>query len=189
MIPGEVTERARPRSVLAELRSWPARRWWFAAGIAVATVVVVAVVTAMIPTPWFMRDVPTTDWAWPVLIVSSVLAGLVAATYVARKDGSTKERAGAMGVSGAIVTFFAVGCPVCNKLVLLALGYAGALQFFEPLQPYLAGGSIVLLVAALVQRVRRERSCPLPGARATDTEKPDARERAAEPGSTDADPA
>ena len=51
---------------------------------------------------------------------------------------------------------------MCNKLVLLALGYAGALQFFEPLQPYLAGGSILLLGVALVMRIRRERTCPLP---------------------------
>lgn len=60
------------------------------------------------------------------------------------------------------MTFFAVGCPVCNKLVLLALGYTGALQFFAPVQPFLAVGSIVLLAAALIVRVRRERSCPVP---------------------------
>lgn len=164
----EVIARPQPRTVLAELRSWPARRWWFAAGTAAATVIVVAVVTAMIETPWFMRDVPTTAWAWPVLVVSSALAGLVAATYVARKDGAAQQRSGALSVAGTIGAFFAVGCPVCNKLVLLALGYAGALQFFEPLQPYLAGGSIALLALALVLRVRRERSCPLPGAAAAD---------------------
>lgn len=151
-----------PRTFAGELATWPARRWWFAAATAAATVLVVAIPTALIPNPVFGRDIPPTPWAWPVLIVTSILAGLVAATYVARKDKSEGEKGGKLGLAGAALTFFAVGCPVCNKLVLLALGYAGALQFFEPVQPYLAGGSIVLLAVALVMRVRRERTCPLP---------------------------
>lgn len=126
------------------------------------TIVFVAIPTVLIPNPWFVREIPVTPWAWPVLLVTSVLAGLVGATYVARKDVAEKDRGGVVGATGAIATFFAVGCPVCNKLVLIALGYTGALQFFEPLQPYLAGGSIVLLAVALAMRVQRERSCPLP---------------------------
>ncbi len=151
-----------PRSVLAELRTWQPRRWWFALATAVATIVFAGIPTVLIPNPWFTRELPVTAWAWPVLIVTAILAGLVAATYVARKDTTGNNRGGVLGTTGAILSFFAVGCAVCNKLVLLALGYAGALQFFEPLQPYLAGGSIILLAVALVMRIRRERSCPLP---------------------------
>lgn len=154
-----------PRSVIAELRTWPARRWWVALGTAILTLLLVAMPTALIPTPWFGREIPPTPWAWPVLVATSVLAGLVAATYVARKDVRGSERGGVLGSAGAVVSLFAVGCPVCNKLVLLALGYAGALQYFEPVQPYLALLSIVLLVVALVVRIRRERSCPVPSAR------------------------
>lgn len=149
------------RGFLAELRTWPARRWWFALAAAAATVLVVAVPTDMIDTPLFTRDVPVTWWAWPVLILNAVLAGLVGATYVARRD-EARRSGGTWGVVGGLATFFAVGCPVCNKLVLLALGYAGALQFFEPIQPYLAGSAIALLAVAFVLRVTRERSCPLP---------------------------
>lgn len=155
-----------PRSIFAELRTWQARRWWFAAATAAVTIIVVAIPTVLIPNPWFTRELPVTPWAWPVLIVSGILAGLVAATYVARKDVDGKSKGGALGTTGALVSFFAVGCPVCNKLVLIAIGYTGALQFFEPLQPYLAGGSIVLLAVALIMRIQRERSCPLPGAAA-----------------------
>lgn len=154
---------ATKRAFWVELRSWPARRWWFALGAAAMTVLVVAVPTDMIDTPLFTRDVPVTWWAWPVLIVNAILAGLVGATYVARRD-EAKRSGGAWGVVGGLATFFAVGCPVCNKLVLLALGYAGALQFFEPIQPYLAGSAIALLAAAFVLRVARERTCPLPAA-------------------------
>lgn len=153
--------RAEP-SVLDEMRAWPARRWWSAAGIAALTVVGTAIPTAMIPTPVFSRDVPTTVWAWPVLVVTSILAGLVAATYVARRDTDEGgERGSRLGMVGAFTTFFAVGCPVCNKLVLIALGYSGALTYFAPAQPFLAALAIALLAWALVVRVRRERSCPV----------------------------
>jgi hypothetical protein len=46
--------------------------------------------------------------------------------------------------------------------VILALGTTGARQWFEPLQPYLAVASIVLLVVALRIRLRGEVACPMP---------------------------
>lgn len=157
-----LTDSQRP-SFVAELLSWPARRWAIAGATAVLTVIVTAVPTAMIPTPLFTRDVPTTSWAWPVLIVTAVLAGMVTATYVARRDARPdNDRGSKLGVIGAFTTFFAVGCPVCNKLVLIALGYAGALQYFAPAQPFLAAIALGLLTWALIVRVRRERVCPLP---------------------------
>lgn len=146
---------------MQELRTWQPRRWGSAAVVAAATVLIVAVPTDLVDTPLFSRDVPPTWWAWPVLVVNALLAGLVAATYVARKDDVARS-GGVWGLGGAFVTFFAVGCPVCNKLVLLALGYAGALQYFEPIQPYLGAGAIALLALAFAMRVRRERNCPLP---------------------------
>jgi hypothetical protein len=145
-----------------EFRRWPAKRWWFALGTAVATYVFIALPTVIIDNPMFGRDVPVTWWARGVLLVSSVLAGLVAATYVAGPDTAPRKREGRLGWAGGIAAFFAVGCPVCNKLVLLALGYSGALQYFAPLQPYLAVSAIGLLGWALVARVRRENSCRLP---------------------------
>lgn len=183
-----VTKPAADPSFTGQLRSWEPRRWWSAAVAAVITVIVVAVPTDMIDTPLFTRDIPVTWWAWPVLIINGMLAGLVAATYVARRDAPPRNVAekgtdpdgaeaparssaarrrdtgGKFGTVGAFATFFAVGCPVCNKLVLIALGYTGAIQFFEPIQPYLALGAIALLGWAFVARVRRERSCPLPPA-------------------------
>lgn len=157
-----LTREVRP-SVVDELRAWPARRWWSAVGIALLTVVITAVPTAMIPTPLFSREIPPTLWAWPVLLVSSVLAGLVAATYVARRvPDEGGERGSRLGGLGAVTTFFAVGCPVCNKIVLIVLGYSGAMQYFAPVQPYLAATAIALLGWALVTRIGRESVCGLP---------------------------
>lgn len=126
-----------------QLRSWPTRRWLVAAATALSTVLFIGVPTDLIDTPLFSREIPPTWWAWPALLVSSVLAGLLAA---------------------GLLTFFAVGCPVCNKIVLLALGSAGALTWFEPVQPVLQVAAVALLAWALRSRLRGEIACPAPSA-------------------------
>ena len=66
---------------------------------------------------------------------------------------------------GAFLAWFAVGCPVCNKLALLALGYAGAITWFAPVQPFLGILALGLTAVALVVRLRGQVACPLPAAR------------------------
>lgn len=147
-------------SELATLRRWPPRRWLVAAVWAVATVLVVGVPTVLVPTPVFGRAVPVTWWSWPALVITSVLAGLVAATYV--RGSHAPEDLSRRGLLGAFLTYLAVGCPVCNKVALLALGYAGALQWFAPVQPLLAMAGIALLAYALRARLAGELACPAP---------------------------
>lgn len=153
------------------MSEWSTRRWVAAAVTAVVFTVVVAIPTDMIDTPLFSRDIPVTWWAWPSLIITSVLAGLLLATYVrqdlprgdAPADGDSgddsNDRAAKGGWVAGVLTFFAVGCPVCNKLVLIALGYAGAISWFAPVQPYLQLVAIVLLIWGLRVRLRGERQC------------------------------
>ncbi len=127
---------------------------------AVGFAVVTAVVTAMIDTPVFGRQIPPEWWSWPTLVVASVLGGaLVAVSIPGDGTAPVPDR---RGIWGALGTFFAVGCPVCNKLALLALGSAGAMQWFAPVQPFLAVGSIGLLAWALVRRLRAPATCALP---------------------------
>ena len=57
------------------MRNWSTRRWGAAIATAFIPVLVVAVPTAMIPTPIFGREVGVTWWSWPVLIVTAVLSG------------------------------------------------------------------------------------------------------------------
>lgn len=147
------------------MRDWPARRWVVAAVAAVVFTVAVAVPTVLIPNPWFSREIPAAWWAWPALAVSSVLAGLLLATYVripgtgaAVSPGGT-DGAARRGWAGGLLTFFAVGCPVCNKIVLVAVGSAGAMTWFAPVQPYLQLAAIGLLAWGLRLRLRTERDC------------------------------
>lgn len=145
------------------LASWPARRWLAAAVAAVVTVLVVGVPTELVPNPVFGRAVPVTWWAWPVLVVTAVLSGLLMASYV-RDPGRHPAAPTRAGTAGAFLTYLAVGCPVCNKVALLALGYTGALRWFAPVQPVLAALGIGLLSYALRRRLVGEVACPLPEA-------------------------
>ena len=153
------------------LGSWPARRWWTALAAGLVIAVLVALPTAVIPNPVFGRAIAVTWWSYPVVILTGVLGGLLFATYVrdprvaapgASDDESERDTASRLGVVGALVSFFAVGCPVCNKLVLLALGASGAVTWFAPVQPLLAAASVVLMAVALRIRLRNDRSCRLP---------------------------
>lgn len=165
--------------MFSALALWSRRRWLTALAAAVATVLVVGVPTVLIPNPVFGRDIPPTAWAWPVLLLTSVLGGLLLATYVrdprvAEPTDNTDntDKAGKAGGLGGLLAYFAVGCPVCNKLVLLALGYSGALQWFAPAQPVLAAGGVVLLVWALRARLRGEIACSVPPAPAEKVSSP-----------------
>lgn len=163
------TSRRSPRrgQRLAVLGGWPLRRWVAAGAAAIATVLTVAVPTALIPNPVFDRMIPAPWWNWPALLLSSALTGLLIATYVRtgpaetgeRPDGRSSQRG---GTAGFLLTFFAVGCPICNKIVILALGTAGALTWFEPVQPLLQVGAVAVLAWALVRRLDGEIACALP---------------------------
>ena len=151
------------RSDLLVLRGWSSRRWTVAVFAALGTVLLIGLPTVLIPNPVFGREIPMTWWAWPTLLVAAVLSGLLTATYVREpglralaEDDGTRS-----GMVGGVLTFFAVGCPVCNKVVLLALGSAGAMQWFAPVQPLLAVVAVVALAWALHVRLRGERACAL----------------------------
>lgn len=145
------------------LFSWSGRRWGAALAAAAAYVLALGIPTDLVPNPVFGRQIPPTWWAWPSLLVSAVLAGLLAATYVrAGEDVDNTDRQARQGLAGGLLTLFAVGCPVCNKLVLVALGSAGAITWFEPVQPFLQLAGIALLIVALHTRLAVQLSCPLP---------------------------
>jgi hypothetical protein len=149
---------------MSRLRSWPLRRWAVALLSAVGYALLVAVPTDLVDTPLFSRDVPPTWWSWPALLVSSLLAGVLTATYVGdpAATGAPEDGPRRGGYAGGFLTFFAVGCPVCNKLVLLALGTSGAMTWFQPVQPLLQVAAVAVLVWALRVRLRGEATCAVP---------------------------
>ncbi|MEU0171427.1 hypothetical protein ABZ214_39275 [Streptomyces iakyrus] len=183
------------------MRTWPLRRWLVAAAVTVLAALVIGVPTGVVPSPFYTRMTPVLWWNYPVWAVSSVLEGLLVATYVRvlrspapatvvggpplpvgsphavaavapwapvpEAQPPSPEPAGerprtARALIGGVLSAFAVGCPICNKLVVLALGVSGALSYWAPAQPVLGVASVALLTYALVRRLRTATACPMP---------------------------
>lgn len=122
---------------------------------AILTALLLGLPTDVIPNPWFSRMTPVEGFAVPVLVATSVLSGLLVASWLGVEASSCPVRAGrTTGTAGGMLAWLAIGCPVCNKLVLLALGTSGALTWFAPVQPWLAAASVLLLAGALGWRLR-----------------------------------
>ncbi len=142
-------------------RTWGSRRWGTALAGATAVALAIGLPTEMIPNPLFARMMPVLWWNYPVWLVTAALSGLLLATYV-REGVAGQDRPSRRGGVGGILAFFAIGCPVCNKLVVVALGTSGAMSWFAPVQPVLAIAALVLLAAALRGRLRGQQVCAVP---------------------------
>ena len=160
------------------LRTLTPRQVAVAVAVSIGFGVVLGMATVLIPNSVFARDIPPVWWNYPVWIATSVFSGLLVATYVRDgtetqetqepqepRDDAEARRYGRAGMAGAFLAWFAVGCPVCNKFALLALGYSGAITWFAPVQPVLAVVALVLTGIALVVRLRGRVVCALPSDR------------------------
>ena len=172
---------------LQALRLWTPRQVFLAALMSIGVAVLIGIATVLIPNPIFARDIPPVWWNYPVWLVTSVMSGMLMVTYLRTDAGSgvvpsaaapsesavesdstrmvevEEQRTSRFGLAGGLLAWFAVGCPVCNKLALLALGYTGAITWFAPIQPFLALGALVLTSSALMWRLRGQVACPMPG--------------------------
>jgi hypothetical protein len=129
---------------LEALKGWTMARWGFAAAMAAVSALAIGLPTDVIPNPVFGRQgTPVEPWAMPVLAITAVLSGLLIATYsrhgdeadtVVADDTAGLDRPSRFGGLGGLLSFFAVGCPICNKVVVIALGTSGALTWFAPVQ-------------------------------------------------------
>jgi len=130
-----------------------------AAGAFVVALVATGVPTDLLPNPLFRRMTPPTWWDRPVWLLSALLIALITATYVQPQPARQAER---RALSGGLLSVLAVGCPACNKLVVLLLGLGGAVRYFQPVQPLLAATGLALLVTTLALRVRSSAICEAP---------------------------
>lgn len=140
---------------------WGWQRWVVAGLGAAATALLIGVPTGIIPTNFYTRMTPVLWWNVPIWMASALLTGLVLATYVQRPAGTVKTVSGRLGIGG-ILSGFAVGCPICNKLVVALIGVSGALNVWAPIQPILGLASVGLLLYALRVRLKGEKQCRLP---------------------------
>ncbi len=126
------------------------RSWVISAIGAVAILVLIAIPTSIIDNPFFIRMLPVRPQDYVIWITTGLLAGLIFGTYTL----GTGNQSGGKVVSGGLLSLLAVGCPICNKLILLLIGTSGALTYFAPLQLYLGIASLALLGWALHLRIK-----------------------------------
>jgi hypothetical protein len=143
---------------------------WAAAWTLVA-LVAFGILTAIIPSPFFVRPIAPEPFALFVWIVSAPLMGLVAATYTVPTrtglappvplvegtplgQGTAPREGTTMGSLAGFGAFLAIGCPICNKVALVLLGTSGAMSVYAPLQPIIGAVSLGLLVVTVAWRLR-----------------------------------
>jgi len=136
-----------------------------------ASLIGLGLVSTIIPNPVFGRQIPPEPFAIWLWLASAPLMGLVLASYTSpaapsgapatplegvsgRTRSAEDPRGSTLGTLAGIGVFFAIGCPICNKIVLVLLGTSGALAVFGPIQPVLGLISLALLAATLLWRLR-----------------------------------
>ncbi len=139
---------------------------WLQLAVAVLAAAVVAVAvgvpSAVLANPFFVRMTPVPWWSYAVWALTALLSGVLVATYVHGR-AAVSAAPGRAGILANVGSVLAVGCPVCNKLVVAAVGVSGAMTVWAPIQPVIAAASLAVLGWALWRRLTALRSCPVGG--------------------------
>ncbi len=144
--------------------------YWAAALVTGAVAyVAIAVPTALVVTPVFGRSIAPRPVDHVVAIASALLIGMIWAAKRQPVEGGGPTEALDEGdrvarrrsLFAGLVAGLAVGCPVCNKVVILALGTSGALSWWGPVQPLLGAAALVVLALVLRSQLRRVGSAEL----------------------------
>lgn len=118
------------------------------AATAAAMFVVLGTLAALWNNPLFMRMTPAGGFEVGLLLLQSLLAGV----YVGLPQSPCGKRtAGA----GAVIGFLGVACPVCNKVLVLLIGSALLLEYFEPVRLHVALAGAALLALAVWLKLAR----------------------------------
>lgn len=116
-----------------------------------ASVAVQAIPTAVIPNPLFTRMTTVRPEDYVFVAATSILIGLIAATFgLPRATLSCTNRTVGSGVLSAL----AVGCPICNHVVVALVGISGALTYWAPIQPLLGLAAVSVLLWTLRRRLQ-----------------------------------
>lgn len=148
----------RPR-LIHQLRSLPPLFWVRAAAFALGAGIAIALPARLIPNDLFRRMTPTRPLDYVFWIAGSLLVGLLLALPRSTRTEST-------GVIGGVATTLAVGCPICNKVVVGLIGVAGAVDVFAPLQPILGLAALALMTWAVFRALTSTAACEVNGSQA-----------------------
>jgi len=137
-------------TLAAGLSMYTPKAWFMTTLAAAIGLAAIGLTTAIFENWFFVRMTPVRAQDYVIWIMSSVLVGLIVASHFVARSTRNDEKI----LSGGLLSVLAVGCPTCNKLVVLLLGTTGALTFFAPLQIYIGIASVLLLGWTLLLRAR-----------------------------------
>lgn len=109
-----------------------------------------AIPTSIIHNPFFVRMTAVRPEDYVFLGASSLLIGLIFSTFGLRATASCQNRV----IGGGLLSTLAIGCPICNHLVVALVGISGALTYWAPLQPVVGAIAIVVLLWTLNRRLQ-----------------------------------
>ena len=150
-----MTVRSSSASVLRKLG---VRFWLESAGLAIVVGLAIGIPTVLIPNSFFRRMTPVRSLDVAFWVAAAALVGMTLAAR--RLPGARNCRVEGRALGGGGLTYLAVGCPICNKIVVALVGASGALSYFAPIQPILGMVALVMILAALRTALRAAASAP-----------------------------
>lgn len=153
--------------------------WLRAVPFSLGAALVIAFPTDLIDTPIFGRPVPPKPIDYAILAATASVIGLILAIRpsVTNQSDSSELSAGQVRSAdpassdtgtmfGGFITVLAVGCPVCNHMVVALIGTSGALSWWAPVQPLVGLLAVGVLLYTLRLRLRTVdlKVCPVPSA-------------------------
>lgn len=149
-------------NLFRQVAAFDRQTWLRAIPIAVVAAVAIAIPSDLIDNPIFGRPVAPRSIDYVILAITAGLIGLILAIRPPKSEAS--ERQETRTVVGGFVSFLAVGCPVCNQVVVGLVGTSGALSWWAPVQPVVGLVAVGLLLYTLRMRLRTYElaACPLP---------------------------
>ena len=152
------------RSVIKALLGLPSATFPRAIFYALITGVIIGIPADLIPNPIFGRPIPVGPIDYAIWVTTSALIGLVLAIRAPDRDATDTQT-----LWSGFVSFLAVGCPVCNQVVVALLGTSGALSWWAPVQPLVGLVAIAIVLLALRRRLQTYHllACPLPAVPST----------------------
>jgi hypothetical protein len=142
------------------LRYWSPRQWRTAVEAACVAFLAIGTVGQTLPWTASGRTFPIVWWNYVTLAASSLLIGLIVATF-AVAGARRRSRAGGAASTGVAGTAAAIAmaCPVCNPIAIPLLGAGGIFAFLQPDRGLIALASVVILAFTLALRLRATASC------------------------------
>lgn len=120
--------------------------------------------TAVIPNSYFFRMSPVTIFDYVFLPVNSILLGTFIALLFYQgnykrltKLKNTKTESAATGA--AFVNVLALGCPICNVVLVSLFSTTALMTYFEPLRPALAVLTAGILGTAIYFKAKSIKEC------------------------------